>query len=81
MYTSIQDLTDIGYNQVRGVLPTKISRSKEIERIRNARNSGDRVPPPFPNGWYMVTESYFLKRGQVLSVDIIGKDETKMSEF
>lgn len=69
----LQDLTDIGYNHIRGVQSSKSSQATEIARIRRTRNPGNKLPPPFPNGWYMVIESCFLRRRQVVSVDIIGR--------
>lgn len=48
----------------------------EINRVRRLRNSGDRLPPPFPNGWYLAIESRYLKPGQAVSVDLVGKQFT-----
>ena len=32
------------------------------------------IPPPFPNGWFMLCESNELKRGQVLRKQALGKE-------
>lgn len=72
-YEYVKDLTDIGYWHIRGVKPTQRSQAVEVERRRRTRHAGNRLPPPFPNGWYYVIDSPALPVGKVLSVDIIGR--------
>lgn len=71
-YDYLKDLTDIGYAQVQGLKPNRTSRTIEVERIRRTRQPGRKAPPPFPNGWYMVSESALLPTSSAISVDIIG---------
>ena len=50
---------EVGYSNVKG----QRMRSKKdiINRMRKNRNLG-RMPPPFPNGWYVLVESAQVRR-------------------
>ncbi|XP_058982896.1 cholesterol 7-desaturase nvd isoform X2 [Musca domestica] len=42
--------------------------------INNLRKNGPKeLPPPYPNGWYSILESFELKRGEVKNVFALGK--------
>lgn len=71
-YDYLKDLTDIGYWHIRGLRPGNVSKALEVERRRKTRSAGDRLPPPFPNGWYMVAESKEVLKGKAISVDLVG---------
>jgi cholesterol 7-dehydrogenase len=43
------------------------------ENETRKKNIG-RPPPPYPNGWYNITEAHSLKVGHVRSVDIAGQN-------
>ena len=46
-------------------------RAAAINRSRRLKKIG-RVPPSFPNGWFVLLESRDLSRGQVRQVDALG---------
>ncbi|PAA87755.1 hypothetical protein BOX15_Mlig020921g1 [Macrostomum lignano] len=62
-----RSLEDVGYITFDG-----LSRRDTANRIRRARKEG-RVPPVYPNGWYLVMEGDQLKPGEAKSVQMIGK--------
>lgn len=75
-----RDLTDIGYNHVldnegirRGRAGDK-RRAHTINRLRRLRKVGQRIPPPFPNGWFGILESEQLATGQARAVDCLGQN-------
>jgi len=61
---------EVGYSNVKG----QRMRSKKdiINRMRKNRNLG-RMPPPFPNGWYVLVESAQLPAGKAKYVQALGK--------
>ncbi|CAG5001281.1 unnamed protein product [Parnassius apollo] len=64
----VKDLTEVGFDHItRGS-----DRTMNITRAQNARQLGTKLPPPYPNGWYVVAESRDLKIGKVMSVDALG---------
>ncbi|CAH0404135.1 unnamed protein product [Chilo suppressalis] len=68
LYT--KELTDIGYDHI---LPGP-DRQARITRAQQARRLGNKIPPPYPNGWFAVAESDELKIGGVLAVDVLGQN-------
>lgn len=44
-----------------------------INRVRRLRKSGNKVPPPYPNGWFALLESKELKAGQAESINALGQ--------
>lgn len=72
-----RDLTDIGYNHVLDNQQVKRNAKKRVDtinRTRRLRKAGDRVPPPYPNGWFSILESEALAKGQAKSVDYLGQN-------
>ncbi|KPJ17449.1 3-ketosteroid-9-alpha-hydroxylase oxygenase subunit [Papilio machaon] len=63
-----QELTDIGFEHISG----KRDRAMNINRVQSAKQIGDKLPPPYPNGWFAVVESRDLKVGKMVSVDALG---------
>ena len=45
-----------------------------INRSRRLRKLGEKIPPPFPNGWFAISESHEVKRGQAKSLDCLGEN-------
>lgn len=43
-----------------------------INRARRLRRTGDRMPPPYPNGWYGIAESRDVRHEAVISVNALG---------
>ncbi|XP_052746256.1 cholesterol 7-desaturase nvd [Bicyclus anynana] len=62
-----KELSDTGYNH----LPKK-DRSLHIISAQNKRKFGNKLPPPYPNGWFSLVESRDLAVGGVISVDALG---------
>lgn len=72
-----RDLTDIGYNHVMDnerMRRNDKKRAHTINRIRRLRSVGQRIPPPYPNGWYSILESEALDVGQAKSVNCLGQN-------
>lgn len=51
----------------------------EVEKSSKSRSRPQRkitrkLPPPFPNGWYVIAESKEIKSGDVKSVDCLGEN-------
>lgn len=45
-----------------------------INRSRRLRSVGEKIPPPYPNGWFSVMESSDLPMGTSKSVDCLGEN-------
>ncbi|XP_058444563.1 cholesterol 7-desaturase nvd [Malaya genurostris] len=72
-----RDLTDIGYNHMldnERIGKRDRKRIHTINRLRRLRKVGQRIPPPFPNGWFGILESEQLLTGQARSVDCLGQN-------
>uniref|UniRef100_A0A182W4V2 cholesterol 7-desaturase n=1 Tax=Anopheles minimus TaxID=112268 RepID=A0A182W4V2_9DIPT len=72
-----RDLTEIGYNHILDAARIGKSDRKRVDtvnRARRLRKIGDRLPPPYPNGWFSVLESEDLARGEAKSVDCLGQN-------
>ncbi|XP_055613089.1 cholesterol 7-desaturase nvd isoform X2 [Uranotaenia lowii] len=72
-----RDLTDIGYHSSldnEGVARNNRNRVHIINRLRRLRKVGNRIPPPFPNGWFVIMESEALTAGQAKSVNSLGQN-------
>lgn len=67
-----KERTDIGYNPIKEQYSTKNAKVEAINRFLRLRKYGDKIPPPFPNGWFCVALSSDVKNGQVRSVDVLG---------
>ncbi|KPJ17450.1 3-ketosteroid-9-alpha-hydroxylase oxygenase subunit [Papilio machaon] len=63
-----EELTDTGFEHISG----KRDRAININRVQSAKQIGDKLPPPYPNGWFAVVESRDLKVGKMVSVDALG---------
>jgi hypothetical protein len=48
-----RSMDDVGYSNIKG--NSSISKRALINRMRRNRKTG-RIPPPFPNGWYVLQE-------------------------
>lgn len=73
-YNWIRDITDIGYNHIHESYKSKNSAILAINRLKRLRNVGDKLPPPYPNGWLSVAESSSVRAGQAISVDVLGQN-------
>lgn len=72
-----RDLTDIGYNHMldnERISKSDRKRVHTINRLRRQRKVGEKIPPPYPNGWFAILESETLANGQVRSVDCLGQN-------
>jgi cholesterol 7-desaturase len=45
-----------------------------LKSSRKLRRIGDKIPPPFPNGWFAIADSKDVKAGKTLSVDCLGEN-------
>lgn len=45
-----------------------------VNRARRLRKIGNKLPPPFPNGWFVVASSVEVKSGAALSVNCLGEN-------
>lgn len=59
-----KDLSDVGYDGKRSA----------INRARRLRKIGAKLPPPFPNGWFVIASSVDVKPGSALSVNCLGEN-------
>ncbi|XP_050084957.1 cholesterol 7-desaturase nvd [Anopheles aquasalis] len=72
-----RDLTDIGYNHVLDAAGNGRNDRRRVDcvnRARRLRKIGDRMPPPYPNGWFAVLESEELRPGTTRAVDCLGQN-------
>ncbi|XP_060808381.1 cholesterol 7-desaturase nvd [Amyelois transitella] len=65
-----KELIDVGFEHI----PPGPDKAAKINRARNARKLGSKIPPPFPNGWFALVESKDLKDGGVIPVDALGQN-------
>jgi len=67
------DLTEIGFDQITGSESYKTEHRKRdaINRINRSRIPG-RLPPAFPNGWFVILESTDLSKTGVKEVTVLG---------
>ncbi|OWR46621.1 Rieske-domain protein neverland [Danaus plexippus plexippus] len=63
-----KELSEVGYEH----LSKGSDRPLHILRAQNTRRLGDKLPPPYPNGWFALVESRDLKVGSVIPVDAMG---------
>lgn len=59
-----KDLSEVGFDGKRSA----------INRTRRLRKIGTKIPPPFPNGWFVVAESVEVKTGAAKSVNCLGEN-------
>ncbi|XP_037919355.1 cholesterol 7-desaturase nvd isoform X2 [Hermetia illucens] len=68
-----KDLTEVGYEFLTKNR-RKESKIQAINRARKLRKTtNDHMPPPFPNGWFAIAESYDVKRNEVIDVSCLGQ--------
>ncbi|CAG4969378.1 unnamed protein product [Colias eurytheme] len=66
------EYTSLGFDHIPH---TKgIDRTLHIKRSQKNRAVGEKIPPPYPNGWYELVESRDLKIGGVASIDALGQN-------
>lgn len=41
--------------------------------MRRLRNFGEKIPPPYPNGWFAIADSKEVQTGRAISVDCLGE--------
>ena len=63
----IRDAEDVGY-----IPEGRLSKRDVVNAVRRRRATGD-VPPVYPNGWFAVIESHFIKRKEVENIYMLGK--------
>ncbi|CAO1389374.1 unnamed protein product [Diamesa serratosioi] len=68
----IKNLSDVGYNAIKS--KSKNNQRNTINLARKLRKIGDRIPPPFPNGWYAIAESFEVASGQAIAVNCLGEN-------
>lgn len=67
-----QSLMDVGYFHIGNKAKNATERQHLINRSIRLRYVGEKIPPPFPNGWFALMESADLKRGEAKNVDCLG---------
>lgn len=65
-------MSDVGYNAIKS--RSKKNRQNTINLTRKLRKIGDRIPPPYPNGWYAIAESLEVAAGQAIAVNCLGEN-------
>lgn len=45
-----------------------------MKRNERLRSIGDKIPPPYPNGWFAIHESADLRKGHSKNVDCLGEN-------
>ncbi|XP_074654044.1 cholesterol 7-desaturase nvd-like [Tubulanus polymorphus] len=66
-------LTDLGYRVDDYSQPQHVNRKDAANMARKMKLIGD-VPPVYPNGWYGVLESMYVKKAQAKYVTVIGQN-------
>ncbi|XP_068627290.1 cholesterol 7-desaturase nvd [Battus philenor] len=64
----VKELTEVGFEHITNGK----DRAMHITRSQSAKQLGNKLPPPYPNGWFAIAESRDLKIGKVLAVDALG---------
>lgn len=70
----MQDLTDVGFKHETEKTRSVSYKKTLINRARRLRCVGEKIPAPFPNGWFSILESHELRSGQAKSVNCFGKN-------
>lgn len=70
----LQDLTDVGFQHEQEKTRSKSFKRTLINRARRLRSVGEKIPTPFPNGWFSIMESQDLKAGKATSINCLGKN-------
>nr|BAN66310.1 neverland [Mamestra brassicae] len=65
-----KELTEIGFEHIE----PGPDRDRRISRAQLTRRMGNKIPPPYPNGWFAIGESRELKIGGVTAVDALGQN-------
>jgi cholesterol 7-desaturase len=50
------------------------SKKIAVNKAKRTRKIGEKIPPPFPNGWFAVASSRDVKRGESMSFDCLGEN-------
>ncbi|XP_026748070.1 cholesterol 7-desaturase [Trichoplusia ni] len=66
----VKELTEVGFEHIAKGEDRKL----RIARAQAARRMGNKIPPPYPNGWFAIGESEDLKTCKVLAVDALGQN-------
>ncbi|CAH2064644.1 unnamed protein product, partial [Iphiclides podalirius] len=64
----VTEMTEVGFDHI----PRGVDRALHITRAQSSKQLGKKLPPPYPNGWFVVAESRDLKVGKVVPVDALG---------
>jgi cholesterol 7-desaturase len=50
------------------------SKKSAIKKAKRTRKIGEKIPPPFPNGWFAVASSCDVKKGEAKNFDCLGEN-------
>lgn len=50
------------------------NKKSAVNRARKLKKIGSKIPPPFPNGWFMIAKSKDIKPGTAKSIDCLGEN-------
>ena len=64
----VRKLGDVGY-VAEGGFTTK----ETANFIQRRKKNGDEMPPFYPNGWFGLMESFYLKKGESQALNVLGK--------
>ncbi|XP_012939271.1 cholesterol 7-desaturase [Aplysia californica] len=64
----VRKLGDIGY------IPEGAYSTKETASMVQKRRKVGKIPPPYPNGWFGIMESFLLKKGEAKTVSMLGQN-------
>jgi cholesterol 7-dehydrogenase len=56
-----------------GYVPESVYSIKETANFVQKRRKVGNIPPPYPNGWFGLMESFNLKKGQAKSISAFGE--------
>ncbi|XP_038220340.1 cholesterol 7-desaturase nvd-like [Zerene cesonia] len=68
----MEEYSSIGFDHIPHAKGA--DRSLHIKWSQRNRPLGEKIPPPYPNGWYALAESVDLKIGGVASIDALGQN-------
>ncbi|XP_023229151.1 cholesterol 7-desaturase-like [Centruroides sculpturatus] len=72
-FLSMQDMTDIGYNDRRTSASKLYKKRLQLLKETNRSRSPDEIPPAYPNGWITLLESRDLSAGECKPVTAVGQ--------
>nr|XP_039268745.1 cholesterol 7-desaturase nvd-like [Styela clava] len=70
-YELIRPLGSVGYTNPESY---EMTQRQIVNLVRRRRKQGLEIPPVYPNGWFRIMDSRFLKKGEVKQVTAMGEN-------